>query len=62
MTLEPEPGLAAAGAADDQHVLVPGGLGVLGAAVHGEALRPCQDDIVLKHGVRERLDVLRAAP
>ena len=60
--LEPKPGLAAAGAADDQHILVPGGLGVLGAAVHGEALRPCQDDIVLEHGVHERLNVLWTAP
>ena len=37
--LDEEPGLAAAAAADDQNVLVPGVLGIFRAAGHGELFR-----------------------
>ena len=60
--LEPEPGLAAARTADDQHVLVAGILGVLGAAGHGEALGLGQNDVVLEHRVDVGGNIVVGAP
>ena len=60
--LDEKPRLAAAGAAHHQHVFVPRGFRVLGAAVHGQPLRLGENDVVGKGGVYIRLDVLRAAP
>ena len=60
--LQPEAGLAAAGAADDQHVFIPRRPGVLGPVVHGEALCLRQDDVVGKDGIDEGRDVLLRAP
>ena len=57
-----KPGLAGAGTADDQHVFVPGGLGVLGTAIHGKGFRLRQDDVVLEYRVHVRLYILRSAP
>ena len=59
---EPEAGLAAAGTADDQHVLVPGRPGVLRAAVHRQVLCLCQYDVVGKDGIDVGRDVLRCSP
>ena len=60
--LDPKSRLAAAGAAYDQDIFVPGRLGVFGPAGHGEALGLGQDDVVLKFGGHVRLDVLGIAP
>ena len=60
--LQKKAGLAAAGAADDQHIFVPGGLGVLGTAVHSEPFRLRQDNVVLKLGRDIRGNILGAAP
>ncbi len=60
--LQPKASFTAAGTADDKHVFIAGGLGVLGTAVHGEALRLGENDIILKHGVHVGLDVSRGAP
>ena len=60
--LEPETGLAAAGAADHQHVFVPRRLGILGPVIHGQAFRGRQNDIVGEDGIHEGRDVLRRAP
>ena len=40
--------------ADHQHIFVPGGLGVFGPVVHGEAFRLGQEDVVVKHRVDVR--------
>ena len=53
---------AAAGAANHQHILVPGGLGVLGTAVHSEPFRLRQDNVVLKLGRDIRGNILGTAP
>ena len=60
--LDPEAGLAAAGAAYDQNVFVPCRLGIFGPAGHGETFGLGQDDVVLKLGGHIRLDVLGIAP
>ena len=60
--LDPEAGLAAAGTAYDQDVFIPGRLGLLGAAGHGETLGLGQDDVVLKLWSHVRLNVLGIAP
>ena len=60
--LKPEAGLAAAGAADHQHVFVPCRLGVLWPIVHGQALGLRQDDVVGKDGIDVGRDVLRRSP
>ena len=51
--LHEEPGLAAAAAADDQDVLVPGILGIFRAAGHGELFRLGQRDVP----VGDRIDI-----
>lgn len=51
--LDEETGLAAAAAADDQDVLVPGVLGIFRAAGHGELFRLGQRDVA----VRDRIDI-----
>ncbi|MPM62275.1 hypothetical protein SDC9_109141 [bioreactor metagenome] len=60
--LDEKAGFAAAAAADHQHVLIPRVLGLLWAAVHRQAFRLREQDIVFKHGVDVRLDVCRRTP
>ena len=60
--LDPETGLAAAGSADDQDVLVSGVGRILRPVAHHEPFRPCQDHVVLKYRIHERLDILRTSP
>ena len=59
---QPKPGLAGAGAADNQHIFVPGCLGVGRTVVHSQALRLGEDDVVCKHRVNIGPDVLRRTP
>ena len=51
---KPEPGLAGAGGTDNTAIQIPG--------VGGEKFRPGQNDVVLKPGVGERLDVFFRSP
>ena len=60
--LQKKASFAAAGAADNQYIFVPGGLRVLGAAVHGKPFRLRQDNVVLKFGGNIGRDVLGVAP
>ena len=62
LRLHKEPRFTGAGTADDQHVFVPGGLGVFGAVVHGEAFRLGQENVVIKHRVDVRGYIFGAAP
>ena len=57
-----ETGLAAAGAADHQHIFVPGRFGVFGPPGHGQAFGLGQQDVVFKLGVDVRGNVLGGAP
>ena len=57
-----EAGLAAARAADYQHILVPGRLGVFGPPGHGQAFGLGQQDVVFKLGVDVRGNVFGGAP
>ena len=57
-----EAGLAAAGAADHQHILVPGRLGVFGPPGHGQAFGLGQQDVVFKLGVDVGGNVFGGAP
>ena len=57
-----EAGFAAAGAADHQHILVPGRLGVFGPPGHGQAFGLGQQDVVFKLGVDVRGNVFGGAP
>ena len=59
---EPEPGLAGAGGTDHTAIQIPGVGGDSGPGVCGEKFRPGQNDVVLKLGVGERLDVLFRPP
>lgn len=59
---EPEAGLTGTGAADHQHIFVSGGLGVLGAAIHGQALGFRQNHIVLKYRVDVGSNILTGSP
>ena len=59
---QPEPGLAGAGRAHHTGVEVAGVGGIFGPGVHGEQLRPGENDVVLELGVGERLYILRRAP
>ena len=60
--LDIEAGLAAAGAADHQHILVPGRLGVFWPPGHGQAFGLGQQDVVFKLGVDVRGNVFGSAP
>ena len=60
--LDVKPRLAAAGAADHQHILVPGRLRVFGPPGHGQAFGLGQQDVVFKLGIDKGLDVLFVAP
>lgn len=57
---QPEPGFT--GTADHQHIFVSGGLGVLGATVHGQALGFGQNHIVLEYRVDIRCNILMGSP
>ena len=57
-----EAGLAAAGAADYQYILVPGRLGVFGPSGHSQAFGLGQQDVVFKLGVDVRGNVLGGTP
>ncbi len=59
---EPETGFAGAGRADDTGVEVAGVGGIFGPGVHGEKLRLCQNDVVLKLRIDKGLDVFFGAP
>lgn len=60
--LDPEAGLAGAGAADNQDIFVSGIGGILGAAAHHQALGSGQDHIVLKDRIDKGGDILCRAP
>ena len=60
--LDEKPRLAAAGAANDQDTLVPGVLGLLGAARHGEAFCLSENDVILEHRVDVGGYIGRGAP
>ena len=60
--LDVKPRLATAGAADHQHILVPGRLGVFGPPGHGQAFGLGQQDVVFKLGVDVRGNVLGGTP
>ena len=62
LRLHKEPRFTGAGTADDQHVFVPGCLGVLGPAVHRQPLRLGQNDVVPEVRVHIRFNVLRRSP
>ena len=59
---EPETGLTGTGAADHQYIFVSGSLGVLGAAVHGQAFGFGQNHIVLEHRVDIGSNILTGSP
>ena len=59
---QPESGLTGTGAADHQHIFISRRLGVLGAAVHGQALGFRQNHIVLENRVHVGGDVLVCSP
>ena len=59
---EPEAGLTGTGAANHQHIFVSGGLWVLWAAVHCQALRFRQNHIVLEYRVDVGCNVLMGSP
>ena len=60
--LDVKPRLATAGAADHQHILVPGRLGVFGPPGHGQAFGLGQQDVVFKLGVDVGGNVFGGAP
>ena len=60
--LDVKPRLAAAGAANHQHILVPGRLGVFGPPGHGQAFGLGQQDVVFKLGVDVGGNILGGAP
>ena len=60
--LEPEAGLAGAGTADDQHVLIARILGVLGTAGHSKPFCLGQNDVILKHRVDVGGNIVVGAP
>ena len=60
--LDVKPRLATAGAADYQHILVPGRLGVFWPPGHSQAFSLGQQDVVFKLGVDIGRNVLGGAP
>ena len=60
--LQPEPGLTGTGAADYQNIFISRCFGVLGAAVHGQALGFGQNHIVLEHRVDVGCNILTGSP
>ena len=60
--LEPEAGFAGTGAADDQHILISGVLGILGPVTHHQTFRLREYDVVFKHRIDKGLDVLCRSP
>ena len=60
--LDVKPRLATAGAADHQHILVPGRLGVFWPPGHGQAFGLGQQDVVFKLGVDVGGNVFGGAP
>ena len=59
---QPESGLTGTGAANHQYIFVSGSLGVLEAAVHGQALRFRQNHIVLEYRGDVGCNVLMGSP
>jgi len=59
---EPKPCFAGAGRTDHTGVKIAGVGRVLGASVHGEKLRPGENDIVFKDRIDERGYIFRTAP
>ena len=60
--LDVKPRLATAGAANYQHILVPGCFGVFGPPGHGQAFSLGQQDVVFKLGIDVRGNVFGGAP
>ena len=60
--LAEKPCLSAARAADDKNILISRVLWVFGAVGHHQPFRLCQQHIVVKDGINERLDVCRCTP
>ena len=60
--LDVKPRLAAAGAADHQHILVPGRLGVFWPPGHGQAFGLGQNDVILEHRVHVGGNIVVGAP
>ena len=60
--LDKEPCLSAAGTANDQNVFIPGILGLLGAARHGDPFRLSEEDVLEEVRVCVGSDVGRGAP
>ena len=59
---EEEPRLTGTRTADDKHVLVSCVLGFFGSVRHHKAFRLRKDDVVFKHGVHKRCNVLSCTP
>ena len=59
---EPKAGLARAGRADAAEIEVAGVGGIFRTGVHGQKLRPGQNDIVLKFGVYKGLYISLRTP
>ena len=57
-----EPGFATAGAADDQHVLIPRVGRIYRPVGQHQAFRLCQDDVLPEIRIHKRLDILRRTP
>ena len=60
--LQPKASLTRTRATNDQNIFVSGGLWVLGAAVHCQALRFRQNHIVLKYRINVRCNILTGSP
>ena len=60
--LDPEPGLAAAGSADDQDVLISGIGRILRPVTHHQPFAPGKDHIVLEDRIHEWLDIRMGSP
>ena len=60
--LDPEPGLAAAGSADDQDVLISGIGRILRPVAHHQPFGPGEDYVVLELRIHEWLDIRMGSP